>query len=251
MIAGCQESGCNLRAMQLVDDQLLSARPDRRVIQRAARVQPHVSWTLKEVKVAQCLVLFGDHSNLLEVCPHRSRRHRHRERIDHAHPRLRRALRQFLSRAHNRLLDRYRSQRHLRRIDHRAGHGQHQCCRVTKVAVELDGPRAHRQLELIQLQVDVREFLLLVFDVVGELDIDHRCSRETERPDAEIRGRVGLQVRTHRHDLLDGPCNQLLDLFRRRARPWTLRRSHAHRNIRVFPLRHVVIAEESPHERCQ
>ena len=78
--------------------------------------------------------------------------------------------------------------RNFGRRGHRTGDGQHQRRGIAEVAVELDGPGPARQLrvQLIQLQVDVAELFLLVFDVVVELDVHHREAGEAERANAEV-----------------------------------------------------------------
>ena len=75
---------------------------------------------------------------------------------------------------------------------------------------------------------------------------------KTERTDSESpTDWCGFSVGVHRDGLLNRTRNQLFNLLRRRARPRALRRGHPHRNVRVFALRHVVVAEEAPHKRRQ
>src|SRR5208282_2924445 len=123
--------------------------------------------------------------------------------------------------------------------------------RVAKVAVELDRPSAAWQLELVHLQVNVTEFLLLVFDAVGELDINHREPGKAERANAEVGWAGRFDGGVLRGCLFHGPGNELLDLFGRGAGPLALRRRHSDGNVWVLALGHVVIAIPAPNKGRQ
>ena len=64
----------------------------------------------------------------------------------------------------------------------------------------------------------------------------------------KLDGTGRLDGRVLRGRLLDGPGDKLLHLLGGRARPLALRRRHAHRNVRVLALGHVLVAEPAPDE---
>ena len=73
----------------------------------------------------------------------------------------------------NRSLDRPGSNRNLDHAGRRAGDSQHQGRGIAEIAVELDGPGSLRQLvvEGIQLEIDIAELFLGVFDAIVQLHV--------------------------------------------------------------------------------
>ena len=155
---------------------------------------------------------------------------------------------QFAARLLNGLANGDGPQRDLGGRDDGAGDGEHQRGGIAKVAVELDGPSAARQLQLVHLQVHVAEFLLLVLDVVVELDVNHRQPGEAERANAEVGWARRFDSGVLRGRLLHGAGDELLDLFGRGARPLALGRRHPDGDVRVLALGHVVVAIPAPNE---
>ena len=238
----------DLGAVKIRLDQLLAALANGRVVEVGAGIEANVSGPLEEMKIAECFALAGDASDVFEIGANRPGSDRQRERIDDAHPRLRRVLGQFGARPLDGLPYGDGPQSDFGRSDHGAGHGEHERRSVAEIAVELNRPCAPRQVELIQLQVHVGELLLLVLHVVIELDVNDRQAGEAEGANAEIRRAGRLQGGVQSDGLLDGARNQLLDLLGGSSRPLALGGGHADRDIRVLALGHVVIAKPAPNE---
>src|SRR5262249_8126074 len=124
--------------------------------------------------------------------------------------------------------------------DGRAGHGEHQRRRVAEVLLEVDGAGPLRPDDGLELEIDVVERLGAggVGGVVAERDVDDR--------DAGARGRLDLVHLDVRRDRpLDLAGDELLDLFRRGARPGRDGDGRADRDQRVLALGHAEVPDDA------
>jgi len=122
--------------------------------------------------------------------------------------------------------------RHLVACKGRAGHAHHEGQRVAEVGVEVDGPRAVRQLQGLQLDVDVVPDLgrVAAADLI-DLQVDLTEARTRDRLD-------GGDLVVLLDDVLDLLGDEELDFLGVIARPLAHDARLAHRHVGVLALGH-------------
>ncbi len=166
--------GMELRALQLVREEVRDERLDRRVVLPGRGVEANeASSSYLRGAVQHSRFHRPPCEDYGRTRDHR-RRHGVREGVDDADRPCRRWGRPARTRRRDRGLNRLRPQVDLDRVCLGARHGQHQRRRISEVALEGDGARSLGKLaaQSIELQVDVAELALQIVHVFGKLDED-------------------------------------------------------------------------------
>lgn len=136
------------------------------------------------------------------------------------------------------------AQRHLDRVGQRAGHAEHHRCRVAEVRVE-NGPlrRGRQALERVEARPQV------VPDRRDHRRAHRVFERHEDRRATSARGRGDdVDARDLAREQLEGPGDELLDVFSGRARPNGVDDRRLDFDLGVLPLRHLDVRDAAPDE---